>query len=128
MKYATAVCLMMQAGFQLGGTFINYGCIFHTSCSEDSYIKIGENCDIAPQCMFMCTSHKIGVPDRRAGDLTHNGIEIGDGCWLGARVLVLPGVKVGNGSIIGAGSVVTKDIESNVIAAGVPAKVIRLIS
>ena len=78
--------------------------------------------------MFMCTSHKIGVPDRRAGDLTHNGIEIGDGCWLGARVLVLPGVKVGNGSIIGAGSVVTKDIESNVIAAGVPAKVIRLIS
>ena len=65
--------------------------------------------------------------EKRARLLKEMFLSIGEGCWLGAGVIVLPGVTIGKGSVVGAGSVVTKDIPENVVALGVPCRVVRSI-
>jgi acetyltransferase-like isoleucine patch superfamily enzyme len=105
-------------------TFINYRNTFHTS-GGDTFIKIGSKCDIAPDCMFMCTTHEIGTNEKRAGKLKYGAIEIGNGCWICTRAIILPGVKIGDGSIVAAGAVVTENVPSNVLVGGVPAKIIK---
>jgi len=76
--------------------------------------------------VLLCTStHEIGSESQRAGTTIQLPIIIEDGCWVGARANILPGVKIGKGCIIAAGSVVTKDCEPNGLYAGVPAKRIR---
>jgi maltose O-acetyltransferase len=62
---------------------------------------------------------------RRAGDLKAEPVTIGDGAWIGARATILPGVTIGGGAVVAAGSVVTRDLPANVLAGGVPARVIR---
>lgn len=94
-------------------------------CTQFAEIRIGANCDVGPEVAFIPGSHQIGRYERRAGTGTGGNIVIEDGCWIGARVTILGGVTVGNGSIIGAGSLVNKDVPANTIYAGVPAKLIR---
>ena len=106
------------------GSFVNARCVFHTS-NGNCEIKIGCNCDIAPEVMFMCTTHAIGDESRRAGRLLHNSISIGDGCWIGTRAVILPGVSVGDGCVIAAGAIVTKSLPHNVLIGGCPASVIK---
>jgi maltose O-acetyltransferase len=91
----------------------------------DAPIRIGANCDIGPANMFVTGSHIIGEGARRAGEGTSAPITIGDGCWLGARVTVLGGVTIGQGAIVAAGAVVTKDVPPHSLVGGVPAKLIR---
>ena len=74
----------------------------------------------------MTNTHKLGTAEQRATDLIAHPIAIGDGAWLGARCTVLPGVTVGAGAVVAAGSVVTKDVPPNALAAGVPAVVKRM--
>lgn len=105
-------------------TTINYGCMFNTS----SPITIGAGCDIAMQVLFATSSHEIGPGSRRAGRAISSPITVGDGVWIGARSVVLPGVHIGAGSIIAAGSVVTEDCDANSLYAGVPARKIRSLS
>jgi maltose O-acetyltransferase len=102
-------------------TFINYGCFFDNSAA----IEIGDNCSIAFETMFCTSTHEIGNIKQRAGTAKGYPIKIGNGCWIGARVTVLPGVTIGEGSVIAAGSVVTKDCEPYGLYAGVPAKRIK---
>ena len=73
----------------------------------------------------MCTTHNVDNSERRAGALRHESISIGNGCWIGTRATILPGVKIGGGSIIAAGAVITKDVDTNTLVGGVPAKMIR---
>ncbi len=93
------------------------------NCGED--ITIGANSEFGGYCHFQSSNHGI-----KKGELikfqkhTYGKIIIGKGVWIGAHVNVLPGVTVGDGAVIGANSVVTKDIPANAIAAGAPAKVI----
>ncbi|MGX6508892.1 DapH/DapD/GlmU-related protein [Rhodococcus sp. SJ-2] len=103
------------------GTFINYGCRFNTS----AHIAIGRKCDIGMDVLFVTSTHELGGPERRAGSASAKKIIVGDGVWIGARAVLLPGVTVGNGSIIGAGAVVTTDVPRNVIVGGVPATLIK---
>ena len=88
-------------------------------------IVISSGVSVGPGCCFLPTTHHVGEPTRRAGRASASPIRIGRGAWLGANVTVLGGVTVGAGSIIAAGAVVTDDIPENVIAGGVPARVIR---
>ncbi|NOX27382.1 MAG: CatB-related O-acetyltransferase [Gammaproteobacteria bacterium] len=93
-----------------------------------SSIIIGGRCEIAPACAFYPFNHgiKAGLPVMEQALISKGNIEIGDDVWLGYGVVVLDGVKIGNGAVIGANSVVTKDVPANAVAVGSPAKVIRM--
>lgn len=93
-----------------------------------SSIIIGRRCEIAPACAFYPFNHGIeaGMPVMDQPLISRGDIEIGDDVWLGYGVVVLDGVKIGNGAVVGANSVVTKNIPENAVAVGSPAKVIRL--
>lgn len=103
------------------GGGISYGVFFDTM----ALIDIGENCFIGPETMFCTATHEIGPKEKRMGKLRSECIKVGNGCWIGARALILPGVTIGDGCVIGAGAVVTKNCESNGLYAGNPAKRIR---
>ncbi len=104
-------------------THIQPGCHIHAMLSD---ITIGKSVEIAADCAFYSYNHgmALGRPIMEQPLESKGGISIGDGAWLGHRVTVLQGVNIGAGAVIAAGSVVTRDIPENAIAAGVPAKVI----
>ncbi len=100
-----------------------YSCI-HSNLTN---LKIGRDCSIASHCSIYNSNHSFGDANKtinEQGYTSKGGIIIEDDCWLGTGVKVLDGVKLGRGSVIGAGAVVTKDIPPYSIAVGVPAKVI----
>lgn len=76
---------------------------------------------------FICVNHVIGDSKQRAGKNVYSDINVGTGVWIGAKVTVLPGVTIGNGCVIAAGSVVTFDCEDNCLYAGNPARKKRLL-
>ncbi|QIL51131.1 sugar O-acetyltransferase [Weissella coleopterorum] len=89
-------------------------------------VTIGQDCFIGPNCQLYTPNHHPSNPKlRRAGWQYDLPIKIGDDCWFGGSVIVLPGVTIGDNVVIGAGSVVTKDIPSHTMAAGNPARVIK---
>ena len=91
-------------------------------------LKIGCRVEIAPNCAFYPYDHCFvpGVPIRNQGLKSKGGINIGDDVWLGVNVIVLDGLHIGEGAVVGAGSVVTKDIPAGAIAFGVPARVEKM--
>lgn len=103
--------------------FINHDCYF----MDGGKIFIGDHVFIGPKCGFYTAIHPLNYQDRNIGLEQALPIHIGDNVWIGANVIVLPGVTIGNGAVIGAGSTVTKDIPSNVLAVGSPAKPIKTI-
>lgn len=104
--------------------FSNYNCIILDGAS----VKFGDNVFIAPNCIFTTSGHPIDREQRNAGLEIALPISIGNDVWIGANVAVLPGVTIGDNCVIGAGSVVNRDIPSNVVAAGNPCRVIRQIT
>ncbi|MBQ3061162.1 MAG: sugar O-acetyltransferase [Lachnospiraceae bacterium] len=106
-----------------GFAFMNYNC----TILDTSPVYIGENVFIAPGVCIACAGHGVHPSERKIYQ-TSKPIHIGKNVWIGAGVVILPGVHIGDGSIIGAGSVVNKDIPQGVIAAGNPCKVIRNIT
>ena len=95
---------------------------------DSGKITIGNNVFIAPNVCIITEEHAMDVAQRLAGlEYTHS-VNIGDNVWICAGVLVLPGVTIGANSVIGAGSIVTKDIPANVVALGNPCRVLREIS
>lgn len=90
-------------------------------------IIMGNDIMMAPEVAIIATNHnfqRIDIPMNKQGH-TDETIEIGDDCWLGYRSIICAGVKIGKGSIVAAGAVVTKDVPEYSIVAGVPAKVIK---
>ena len=88
-------------------------------------VKFGKNVFIAPNCSFYTASHPLDYSIRNEGLEYAKPIEVGDNVWIGGNVVVLPGVKIGNNSVIGAGSIVTKDIPDNVLAYGNPCRIVK---
>lgn len=105
-------------------SFVNYDAIM----LDGGMIKIGSNCKIGPRCQFLTPQHPIDYAQRREPLETCLPIEIGDDCWLGGGVIVCPGVRIGARCVIAAGSVVTRDIPADSLAAGNPAIVKRDLS
>jgi maltose O-acetyltransferase len=107
-------------------TIGNY-CFFTTPLHIDlnSDVVIGNHVTIGHDVSMVTSAHEIGEPDRRCGKLVPAPIRIGDGCWIGAHVLLLPVVTLGNGSIIAAGAVVSSNVEPHTTVGGVPARLIR---
>ena len=98
------------------------------NCSVRGPLEIGANVMMGPDVIIMTSIHStslIDIPMNQQGFLANKKVIIGDDVWIGARVIVLPGVTVGKGVIIGAGAVVTKDIPDYSVVGGVPAKIIR---
>jgi len=88
-------------------------------------VIIGDRVRIGHNVSLLTISHEIGDQWQRSGFNTAAPIEIGDGVWLASRVTVLGGVKVGAGSIVAAGAMVTRDVPPNTLVAGIPARVQR---
>ena len=101
---------------------------FNLTLVDDTDIYIGDYTMLGPNVVLATAGHPI-CPELRARAYQYNlPVRIGRNCWLGAGVVVLPGVSIGDNSIIGAGSIVTKDIPANVIAVGNPCRVMRPIT
>ena len=92
---------------------------------DGNKVTFGDNVFIAPNCAFYTAGHPLDAEQRNKGLEFAKPIEIGNNVWIGGNVVVLPGVKIGDNCVIGAGSVVTKDIPENSVAVGNPCKVIR---
>lgn len=105
------------------GTYAN----MNLTLIDDWRITIGRNVLIGPNVTLCTTGHPIH-PDHRMDGMYSFPITIGDNVWLGANVIVMPGVTIGNDAVIGAGSVVTGDIPAGVVAFGSPCKVYRQIN
>lgn len=103
------------------GTRVNYRCFFDGSAP----IRIGRKCGIGMEVLFCTTTHLIGPASERAGHVNPQPITVGDGCWIGARSVILPGVTIGDGCVIGTGAVVNKDCAPNGLYVGVPARRIK---
>ena len=91
-------------------------------------VVFGDNVFIAPNCGFYTAGHPIDKDRRNEGLEYAHPITVGNDVWFGGGVQVLPGVTIGSNVVIGSGSVVTKDIPDNVVAAGNPCRVIRPIT
>lgn len=104
--------------------YINFGCII-LDCSE---VTIGSHTLLGPNIGLYAANHSTDATERINGGCYGKPIHIGNNVWLGGDVKVLQGVTIEDNTIIGAGSIVTKDIPDNVIAVGNPCKVIRKIT
>ncbi len=105
------------------GTFINYGC----TILDTAKVSIGKRCWIAPNVQIYAATHPVDAFERQKVCLA-KPVSIGDDVWLGGSVIVCPGVSIGERAVIGAGSVVTRDIPSDCVAFGNPCRVHRALS
>lgn len=104
-----------------GLAVINYNCVI----LDTSPVHIGAGAFIAPGVCLACAGHALDPEQRAEGIGTSRPITLEEDVWIGANAVVCGGVTIGKGSVIGAGSVVTRDIPAGVVAAGVPCRVIR---
>lgn len=118
---------MVDYGYNIhigAGSFFNH----NTYLMDCAKITFGKHCFIGPNCGFYTAIHPLEVEERNEGYEIAKPIDIGDNVWIAGDVTVMPGVSIGNNSVIGAKSLVTKNIPDGVLAFGNPCKVIRKIS
>lgn len=112
-----------------GGKHCHFGKMvyanFNLTCVDDTHIYVGDYTMIGPNVTIATAGHPI-QPELRAQGYQYNmPVHIGKNCWIGAGVIIVPGITIGDHVVIGAGSIVTKDLPSNVVAVGNPCKVLR---
>lgn len=103
--------------------YANHNCVI----LDGAKVMFGDNVFVAPGCGFYTAGHPFNVAQRNEGLEYALPITVGNNVWIGAQVAVLPGVTIGDNTVIGAGSVVTKDIPANVVAVGNPCRILRTI-
>lgn len=104
--------------------FINTNCII----LDEAKVIFGDNVFVAPGCGFYTAGHPLDKERRNQGLEYAYPITIGNNVWIGAQACILPGVSIGDNTVVGAGSVVTRSLPSNVLAVGNPCRVIRTIT
>ena len=115
-----------------GGKHVHFGkgvyANYNLTCVDDTHIYVGDVTMFGPNVILATAGHPI-LPGLREQAYQYNmPIHIGRNCWLGGGVIVMPGVTIGDNTVVGAGSVVTKDLPANVVAVGNPCRVLREIS
>jgi len=103
------------------GVYLNYNC----TILDPAEVSIGDNTLIGPSVQIYTPLHPLDARERMSMKESAKKIKIGKSVWIGGGAILCPGVKIGDRSVIGAGSVVTRDVESDVVAAGNPCRVIR---
>ena len=106
----------------------NFFANYNLTILDVSTVQIGNNAQIGPNVSIYTAGHPVHPDSRNSGYEYGIPVTIGDNVWIGGNVIILPGVTIGNNAVIGAGSVVTKDIPDSVIAAGDPCRIIREIT
>lgn len=103
--------------------YANYDCILLDVCE----IHIGKNCMLAPRVCIFTAAHPLDPAERASGYEFGRPVTIGDDVWIGGAAVVLPGVTIGDGAVVAAGSVVTKDVPPRTVVGGNPARVLKTI-
>ena len=106
----------------------NFFANYNLTVLDVAKVRIGDNAQIAPNVSIYTAGHPIHPDSRNSGYEYGIEVSIGDNVWIGGNAVIMPGVTIGNNAVIGAGSVVTRDIPDNVIAAGNPCRIIREIT
>ena len=106
---------------------IGPGCHLNGDCRIDASapVELVGQVGVGHEVLFLTNGHEIGDDHQRGGESFTSGIRIEEGVWIGARATILPGVTIGRGAVVAAGSVVTKDVPPDTMVAGVPATVKR---
>jgi maltose O-acetyltransferase len=111
-------------GYQISigpGTFVNFGAVL----LDVARITVGADVQVGPNVQLLTPTHPIDAAQRRAKWEAAEPITVRDNVWLGGGAIVLPGVTIGENTVVGAGSVVTRDLPADVVAAGNPAHIVR---
>lgn len=115
-----------------GGKHVHFGekvyANFNLTLVDDTHIFVGDHTMFGPNVTVTTAGHPILPELRKEGYQFNAPVTIGKNCWIGSGVVILPGVTIGDHTVIGAGSIVTKDIPANVVAVGNPCKVLREIN
>lgn len=125
-------CVLSPLHANFGGKHVHFGknvfANFNLTLVDDTHIYVGDCVMFAPNVTIATATHPISPALREKGYQYNLPVHIGKNCWLGAGVIVLPGVTIGENTVVGAGSVVTKDLPANVVAVGNPCRVLREIT
>lgn len=112
-----------------GGHHVHFGkniyANFNLTLVDDTHIYVGDYTMFGPNVTVATAGHPILPRLRQEGYQYNAPVHIGKNCWLGAGVIIVPGITIGDNVVVGAGSVVTKDLPSNVVAVGNPCKILR---
>lgn len=103
----------------------NFFANFNLTVLDEAPVTFGDNVFVAPNCSFYTAGHPLDARERNKGLEYARPITVGNNVWIGGNVCVLPGVTIGDNCVIGAGSVVVKDVPANCMAAGNPCKFIK---
>jgi len=119
----------ISSGCFFGGTDVKIGSWTYLNqgvhVDNNGRVEIGDFCTIGMNVLLATSHHQLGPSHRRAGPIDGRPVTIGDGCWIGGNVSIMPGVTVGPGCVVAAGSVVTGDCEPDCLYAGAPAELKR---
>jgi maltose O-acetyltransferase len=115
-------CYFHSSEISIGArTFINDFCYFENVAP----VLIGDDVAIGMQTSVLTSTHELRRGNSRSGDWDVRPVTIGDGCWIGARAMILPGVTIGRGTVVAAGAVVSDDCDPHRLYGGIPARIVR---
>lgn len=115
-----------------GGHHVHFGkniyANFNLTLVDDTHIYVGDYTMIGPNVTIASAGHPILPELRQKGYQFNSAVHIGKNCWIGGGVIIVPGITIGDNTVVGAGSIVTKDLPANVVAVGNPCRVLREIN
>lgn len=127
LRIGAKVTGLKRCRFQSNQVSIGHGSFVNAECRFEGFGRIDIGCDVflGPQVMILTSTHEVDEDGQVTRMPASKPVRIGDRCWLGARATILPGVTIGEGTVIGAGAVVTKDCKPGAVYVGVPARRLR---
>lgn len=126
-RLGAAIWGLARCNFESEHVSLGPGCSINAECwfEGNGRITIGHNCMFGSQVMILTSNHEIGPDGVVSREPSFADVRIGDRCWIGTRAMIMPGVTIGEGTVIGAGALVTKDCDPGAVYVGVPAKRVR---